>query len=466
MEERDTEKAFERLLARTLRESLRPGGADCPAPDTLAAYADRELSDAEASRWELHFSQCARCQHALGALAMTEVEPVADLAVAAAAAAPQAAAKPAVPSILRAPERDIPTPRRFWNWRWLAPALATAAAVALWVAVRPAPHVVQAPIASQPAAETQNQIAQNNPQPAPGTEVPSDRSAEKQAAAGGSTPAVPAPQAGTGPAAREESQESANAKKTAPAPVQPGRGVDTLAGEARQRKAAPAARPRDALADKESRADQAVAERRKEADKAQPISGAPGEPAATTTTAATPPAPKTSDGKLAGGPAAVGGVALPSAGSTRKGAGEGVSTLEAPPVPPRRGFTMSETALLKPPVIIIPPTGSVRWRVGAGGAIAHSRNAGRTWEAQTSNVQADLLAGSAPSETVCWVVGREGTILRTTDGEHWEKITSPARADWIGIQAKDALHASVFAAGHKRYDTEDGGRTWRGFLTQ
>src|SRR5216684_4829299 len=233
MEERDNEKAFERLLARTLRESLRPGGADCPAPDTLAAYADRQLSDAEASRWELHFSQCARCQHALGALAMTEAEPVADLAVAAAAVAPQAAAKSAVPSILRAPEKDIPTPRRFWNWRWLAPALATAAAVALWVAVRPAPHVVQAPIASQPAAETQNQIAQNNPQPAPGTEVPSDRSAEKQAAAGGSTPEAPAPQAGAGPAAREESGEPANAKKTAPAPVKPGRGVDTLAAESR-----------------------------------------------------------------------------------------------------------------------------------------------------------------------------------------------------------------------------------------
>src|SRR5712692_2705401 len=452
MEERDTEKAFERLLARTLRESLRPGGADCPAPDTLAAYADRQLSDAEASRWEVHFSQCARCQHALGALAMTEVEPVADLAVAAAAAAPQAAAKPAVPSILSAPERDIPTPRRFWSWRWLAPALATAAAVALWVAVRPAPHVVQAPIASQPAAETQNQIAQNNPQPAPGTEVPSDRSAEKQAA--------------TGPAAREESQESANAKKTAPAPVQPGRGVDTLAAEARQRKAAPAARPREAIADKESRADQAVAERRKEADKAQPISGAPGEPAATTTTAATPPAPKTSDGKLARGPSGLGGVAPPSTAAAKKKAGDEVSTLEAHPAPPQRGFTMSETALLKSPVIIIPPAGSVRWRVGAGGAIARSRNEGRTWDAQTSNVQADLLAGFAPSETVCWVVGREGTILRTTDGEHWEKISSPAPADWIGVQAKDALQASVFAAGHKRYDTEDGGRTWRGFLTQ
>jgi photosystem II stability/assembly factor-like uncharacterized protein len=140
--------------------------------------------------------------------------------------------------------------------------------------------------------------------------------------------------------------------------------------------------------------------------------------------------------------------------------------LEVQPVPPQRGFAVSETALLRPPVLIIAPTGSVRWRVGAGGAIARSTNEGRTWDAQTSNVQADLLAGSAPSESVCWVVGREGTILRTTDGEHWEKITSPAPADWIEVQAKDALHASVFAAGHKRYDTEDGGRTWRGFLTQ
>ena len=119
----------------------------------------------------------------------------------------------------------------------------------------------------------------------------------------------------------------------------------------------------------------------------------------------------------------------------------------------------------KPALVAIPsPNPSVLWRVGPGGSIERSRDAGRIWETQVSNVTADLLAGSALSETVCWVVGRAGTILRTTDGEQWEKVFSPAPADWIGIQARDALHASVVTAGRERYTTNDGGKTWRGPL--
>lgn len=102
------------------------------------------------------------------------------------------------------------------------------------------------------------------------------------------------------------------------------------------------------------------------------------------------------------------------------------------------------------------------WRVGAQGSIERSVNAGRTWQAQASNVDADLVAGSAPSDTICWIVGRAGTILRTADGEHWEKISSPAMLDWTSVKAQDALRAEVSAGRKKIYVTTDGGQTWQG----
>jgi hypothetical protein len=101
------------------------------------------------------------------------------------------------------------------------------------------------------------------------------------------------------------------------------------------------------------------------------------------------------------------------------------------------------------------------WRFGPSGTIERSRDAGQSWQSQTSPITAELLAGSAPAENVCWIVGRDGTILRTTDGEHWEKIFSPVVADWVAIDARSASLATITSRDTARYSTADGGRTWR-----
>src|ERR1700686_5927899 len=61
---------FERALAQHLR-----GGsaqASCPAPETLAAYHERNLSLEEMSQWKQHISACEACQEALALVETTE----------------------------------------------------------------------------------------------------------------------------------------------------------------------------------------------------------------------------------------------------------------------------------------------------------------------------------------------------------------------------------------------------------
>jgi len=109
---------------------------------------------------------------------------------------------------------------------------------------------------------------------------------------------------------------------------------------------------------------------------------------------------------------------------------------------------------------IAAPGGRLMWRLGPGGQIARSIDGGRSWQAWMT-ADAELLAGSAPSDTVCWMVGRAGTVLRTHDGQQWNHVASPVSLDLVGIDAVDAQNATVTAADGSRYVTGDGGKTWQ-----
>jgi hypothetical protein len=110
---------------------------------------------------------------------------------------------------------------------------------------------------------------------------------------------------------------------------------------------------------------------------------------------------------------------------------------------------------------IVSPSGAVLWRLH-GVKIEHSSDGATKWERQNSGVHSELLGGSAPSDAVCWIVGRKGTILRTTDGGgHWSKVVSPVSGDVVGIRAVDANHATILDGnGQASFSTNDGGMTW------
>jgi hypothetical protein len=113
------------------------------------------------------------------------------------------------------------------------------------------------------------------------------------------------------------------------------------------------------------------------------------------------------------------------------------------------------------PLLVQSGDPNVRWRIMAGSVVQHSADAGATWTTQDVKPETPVVAGSAPTTTVCWLAGRHGVVLVTTDGRTWQRVTSPAAIDLIGIVATSADHATVTAADGRTFTTADRGRTWQ-----
>lgn len=106
------------------------------------------------------------------------------------------------------------------------------------------------------------------------------------------------------------------------------------------------------------------------------------------------------------------------------------------------------------------PNPSVQWRIRRPAIIKRSTDGGASWDVQVAEAPSELLAGSAVSDVVCWVVGRGGVVMRTADGMRWERVTTPTATDLVAVVASDATSTIVTTATGERYQTNDGGRTW------
>lgn len=101
-----------------------------------------------------------------------------------------------------------------------------------------------------------------------------------------------------------------------------------------------------------------------------------------------------------------------------------------------------------------------RWRIVNGLVVQHSADAGANWETRPIGSVAVLTAGVSPSATVCWIVGRAGTVLLTTDGTVWQSVTFPENVDLMAVTATDARAAIVTTVDKRTFETIDGGVTW------
>jgi hypothetical protein len=121
---------------------------------------------------------------------------------------------------------------------------------------------------------------------------------------------------------------------------------------------------------------------------------------------------------------------------------------------------LSRQAAKAAPLEITSPDPSVRWRIGGAGSVEHTTNGGASWEAVPTGSGVDLTAGASPSRVVCWLVGRAGTVLLSTDGRTWRRVPFPDMTDLMAVQAADARTATVTTADGRTFRTTDGGRSW------
>ncbi|HET9362514.1 MAG TPA: hypothetical protein VFO58_22345 [Vicinamibacterales bacterium] len=109
------------------------------------------------------------------------------------------------------------------------------------------------------------------------------------------------------------------------------------------------------------------------------------------------------------------------------------------------------------------PGPGVRWRIRAGRVVERSTSGGAAWDGVVIPVGPDALtAGSAVSSTVCWLVGRGGTVYITADGVQFVRVAFPEAADLVAVRAIDERSATVTAADGRSWRTTDRGQSWTG----
>jgi hypothetical protein len=103
------------------------------------------------------------------------------------------------------------------------------------------------------------------------------------------------------------------------------------------------------------------------------------------------------------------------------------------------------------------------WRI-VGDRIERSGDGGKTWTLMLQDRGERIVAGSAPSNSVCWFVGGAGRVLLTVNaGATFVDVSLAEPLDLASVAATDARNAMVFSVIGRRFRTDDGGRTWRPF---
>ncbi len=428
------------LLRRTLAsQDIAPdaGVETCPDPEILAAYAEHTLDADETPRYELHFAQCASCRDQIAAMVR--------------AAAP------------------VPRPPRLswiWTWGWItvAPVTAVLLIAAVFIArqskretvsVAPEHPLVAMSRSDESKADvgvSPSDTPQKSPLSAPGEALfapairakpaipPHAPSALGAAEASGKADVTAVPKSEV--AQTEISNPAAESDLKKPSITHlpmAGRNYTELT----QLSPAPAAPQPGKSPDDRSR-DQARAQSQTVTVQSE------------TQTLATEAPTLADNGAVAGGVAPSSAPnktrqATTSARGNAIGYGFGAAT---------QTVTVESAVDRSARTLVQSPDPQVLWRISGGRFVERSTDAGATWRTQWTNASAHVVAGSAPSADTCWLVGRSGIVMVTTDANKWHTITPPADVDFANVSASDASSATITTADGRQFKTRDGGKHW------
>lgn len=417
-DESKRDDAIAKLASEKLRARAASPGAACPEAEILAAYVERTLAPKERTRWEEHFAACARCQESIAQLVrLSEAD------------------EPAGAQALRpARARRFPALR----WAWAAPMLLVLLVAGLWYTgefketIKPGSETaVQSPAPPVPAAEKQQPAEQ-----ATGEKAASPAQTQKaRAETAMNVRRERAPQQASiprAPAANAPAREVPSpAKNAIAAGGEISRPREEMAGAASQPSPSPEARfqaappaATDQLAEQSQGAMMTLQKRAPQALGRQSEAGA----AAQETAAKARPMTALSENLVRG---------------------QAASGFHYASVAPGAEGKLARKSVAGP------------WRVGPRGLIQKEDPNGN-WITQPSGVTTDLLAAAFPNSEAGWVVGKAGTILRTTDGGNtWQKVSSPTDEDVVSVAATSADSAKVSTRSGQSYSTSDGGKTWK-----
>jgi Photosynthesis system II assembly factor YCF48 len=485
MAAREEDKAMAGLLRRSLAQHASAG--NCPEPEILAAYFDHALDAEETARYDLHFSRCSVCREQLAAMARAG-------GVGDAAAGEKTAGA--------------------WAWLrgsgWLMPAAAmlvallaiTGIALRMRKAVTPANEIAMArPDALPPASSTPGNNSTPSPEsaPSPGAAAPAPPSADELDVQP-SAPSAKRPSMDGASVALSESGASRQAGTQSPPRVAGGSSGKSAAAPMMQPEApkpAPQASPgmeRGAM-----RAGNRGGASGASGNGGGVVSGSgagvdPGvansAEQTVTVTGAAPALDSAEPSKVlpekkeeqdsVKRDAAVSAEVAPqpyarkaksSATTSAKGAAGAAAPAQSPKamnLPANQTMEAAALARLQQAQIssnlmnlqIQTPDPKILWMITGADEIEKSQDGGATWKLEYLETHARIIAGSAPSVKICWLVGEGATILRTTNGTHWKAIKPPDETDFVRVEAADALTATVTTLDGRRFSTSDGGKSW------
>jgi len=456
MAAREEDKAMAGLLRRSLAQDAGSrSGEDCPEPEILAAYFDHALDAQETAHYDLHFSRCSHCREQLAAMAR-------------------------VGSALTARDAEKKTASG-WDWlarsRWLMPAAAALVALLVisGIALRMKKAVVptsEIAMARPDAVPQANSVPPMNSAPSPevapaggaASIAPTDQFAVRPSAPiphrAGKVPVAPGEfSVPSSSGARETSRRQPRADMAARLNVLPQRSPGMAregmrAGDASAAAGAPVISANEAVT---------VTEAAPALDSAAPPAVAPAKKAeadSNSNDSDVSVSAQSDEAKQLNAPKAKSAATESAAVAAQS---PKAMNLAADKAAGSAAFARLQQAQISPNLMnlqIQTPDPKILWMVASAGAIEKSEDGGTTWKPKYLETRAPIVAGSAPTVKICWLVGGNGTILRTTNGTHWKTISAPAETDFVRVEATDALNATVTAMDGRKFSTSDGGKSW------